>query len=141
MDFSFLICFLRKTGCGGRAAEMPRSAALPRLRTRRGNNEIREQQCHEIKSSNLRNPYYLHQSNEIRINNPRNPYNPHTIVPLQGASISRYAILDVFSYKCEKILSPAAKFAQSGCKAAFMNAPSLLSVTHGKSLENFSILS
>ena len=95
---------------------MPRSAALPRLRTRRGNNVIRD--------NKLRNPYY-----------------PDAIVLSQIVSISYCAILDVFSYKCEKILSPAAKFVQSGCKAAFMNAPSLLSVTHGKSLENFSILS
>ena len=32
---------LLKTGCGGGAAEMPRTAALPRLHTRRENNEIR----------------------------------------------------------------------------------------------------
>ena len=32
---------LLKTGCRGGAAEMPRTAALPHLRTRRGNNEIR----------------------------------------------------------------------------------------------------
>ena len=95
---------------------MPQSVALPHLRTRRGNNEIR--------NSNL-----------------GNPYSPHTIVPLQGVSISRYATLDVFSYKCEKILSPAAKLGQSGCKAAFINAPSLPSVTHGKSREISSILS
>ena len=31
-----------KTGCGGGAAEMPLTAALLRLRTRRGNSEIRE---------------------------------------------------------------------------------------------------
>jgi len=29
-----------KTGCGGTAAEMPLTATLPRLHTRRGNNEI-----------------------------------------------------------------------------------------------------
>ena len=33
---------LGKTGCGGGAVEMPLTAALPRLRTRRGNNEIRD---------------------------------------------------------------------------------------------------
>ena len=36
-----LLTVLWKTGCGGSAAEMPRSVALPRLHTRRGNNEIR----------------------------------------------------------------------------------------------------
>ena len=30
-----LLTILWKTGCGGGAAEMPRSAALPHLRTRR----------------------------------------------------------------------------------------------------------
>ena len=95
---------------------MPQSAALPRLHTRRRNSEIRD--------NNLGNPYY-----------------PDAIVLSQIVSISYYAILDVFSYKCEKILSPAAKFTQSGCKAAFIIAPSLLSVTHGKSREISSILS
>ena len=33
---------LRKTGCGGGAAEMPQSAALPHLHTRRGNHVIRD---------------------------------------------------------------------------------------------------
>ena len=36
-----LLTVLWKTGCGGGAVEMPQSAALPRLHTRRGNNEIR----------------------------------------------------------------------------------------------------
>ena len=33
--------FFGKTGCGGGAAGMPLTAALPHLHTRRGNNEIR----------------------------------------------------------------------------------------------------
>ena len=36
-----LLTVLLKAGCGGGAVEMPRTAALPRLHTRRGNNEIR----------------------------------------------------------------------------------------------------